>query len=371
MCLPSHLAATRWKHAAPSFNKMLKELGLAEALDRLPKVELHCHVEGTMRATTVAELAAKNGVALPVADPAELFRYDSLQGFLEVFWLVQSVLADPDDWARLAYESVVDGAAHGLAYRESFFTPARHLAAAQRLGDILAGLDRGFADAATETGVEVNLICDFDRDFGPSAAVDLAGMLADLRRSGAPGSERVIGVGYDSTEIGQDPASYSEAFASAARAGFRRTAHQGENSGPDAIALCIDVLGAERIDHGMSILDSPELTARFADERIPLTVCPNSNIRIANAFPTLADHVYPAMRSAGLLATLNTDDPALTDLDLGYEYASVAESFGWGWDDMVAIALDGVDACWLDADGKTGLRARIAAATTTLRPSTR
>ena len=378
MCLPSqlrgeearrHATATRRKHAVPSFNKMLNPPGLAEALDLLPKVELHCHVEGTMRATTVAELAAKNGVALPVADPAELFRYDSLQGFLEVFWLVQSVLADPDDWARLAYESVLDGAAHGLAYRESFFTPARHLAAGQRLADIVAGLDRGFADAATATGVEVNLICDFDRDFGPGAAVDLAAMLADLRRSGAPGSERVIGVGYDSTEIGQDPAGYADAFALAARAGFRRTAHQGENSGPDAIALCVDVLGAERIDHGMSILDSPELTARFADERIPLTVCPNSNIRIANAFPTLADHVYPAMRSAGLLATLNTDDPALTDLDLGYEYASVAEAFGWGWDDMVAIALDGVDACWLDPDGKTGLRARIAAAATTLRPS--
>jgi len=341
---------------------------LARALDQLPKVELHCHVEGTMRATTVVELAAKNGVALPASDPAALFRYESLDGFLRVFWLVQSVLGDRGDWARLARESVADGAAHGLAYRESFFTPARHLAAGQRLGDIVAGLDEGLSDAAAETGVEVNLICDFDRDFGPGAARDLAETLVGLRRAGSPGAARVIGVGYDSTEIGQEPAAYGEAFAVAAAAGFRRTAHQGENSGPEAIAACVDVLGAERIDHGMSILDSPEVTARFADQRIPLTVCPNSNIRIANAFPTLADHVYPAMRAAGLLATLNTDDPALTDLDLGYEYASVAAAFGWGWDDMVAIALDGVEACWLDDSGKAALRHRITAAGAALRP---
>ena len=342
---------------------------LAAALDRLPKVELHCHVEGTIRAATVAELAAKNGIPLPVDDPTELYRYSSLDGFLQVFWLVQSVLCDCDDWARLAYESVVDGAAHGLAYRESFFTPARHLAAGQQLAAIVAGLDDGLTAAEDETGVRVNLICDFDRDFGPGAALDLVDELVAARRAGAPGMERVIGVGYDSTEIGQDPASYAPAFAAAAAGGFRRTAHQGENSGPDAIAACVDVLGAERIDHGMTLLESPELTARFADERIALTVCPNSNIRIANAFPTLADHVYPAMRAAGLLATLNTDDPGLTDLDLGYEYASVAEAFGWGWDDMVAIALDGVEATWLDADAKAALRTRVDEAADALRPA--
>jgi adenosine deaminase len=178
----------------------------------------------------------------------------------------------------------------------------------------------------------------------------------------------VLGVGYDSTELGQRPETYAEAFALAASAGLRRTAHQGENSGPDAIAACVDVLGAERIDHGMSILDDPELTKRFADERIALTVCPNSNIRIANAFPSLAEHVYPAMRDAGLVATLNTDDPGLTDLDLGYEYASVADAFGWSWDQMVDIALDAVDACWADESLKADLRRRTEEARVALRP---
>lgn len=330
-----------------------------EALERLPKVELHCHVEGTMRASTLVELAAKNGLRLPVIDPVELYEYDSLDGFLRIFWLVQSAIADHGDWARVAYESVIDAVPHGLAYRETFFTPARHLAAGQELADVIAGLDEGLAAAEAETGIRVNLVLDFDRDFGPEAALEQAERLVQLLRSSSPGAERVIGVGYDSTEIGREPASFAEAFAVARHAGLRRTAHQGENSGPDAIAACLDVLGAERIDHGISVLDDPELTARFAAERIPLTVCPNSNIRIANAYPTLADHVFPALRDAGLLATLNTDDPALTGLDLGYEYRSVAEAFGYGWDDMVAIALDGVEACWLDEVDKAPLRQQI------------
>lgn len=343
---------------------------LDEALERLPKVELHCHVEGTMRAATVAELAAANGVALPVADPTELYRYDSLTGFLEVFWLVQSVLVTRDDWARLGYESVVDGAAHGLAYRETFFTPARHLAAGQALGDVVAGLDEGLAAAEAETGARVALILDFDRDFGAAAAQEQVDALIGLRRTGAPGAERVIGVGYDSTEIGQEPGWYAEAFRRAGAAGLRRTAHQGENSGPDAIAACVDLLGAERIDHGLSILADHDVTQRFVDEQIALTVCPSSNIRIANAFPSLADHVYPEMRARGLLATLNTDDPSLTDLDLGLEYRTVAAAFGWGWDQMVDIALDGVEACWLPDDDKGALRRRTERAREELRRPT-
>ena len=148
-------------------------LTMAEALDRLPKVELHCHVEGTMRPETLAELAAKNGRDLGTADPRALYRYDSLDGFLEVFWLGQSCLTSRDDWARLAYESVVDGAAHGIVYRESFFTPARHLASGQGLADIVRGLEEGLAAGEAETGTQVMLICDMDRAFGGRAGLDL------------------------------------------------------------------------------------------------------------------------------------------------------------------------------------------------------
>lgn len=334
-------------------------MDLTAALRRLPKVELHCHVEGAMRPSTVVELADKNGVALPSRDPTELYRYTSLDTFLDVFWLVQSVLGDRDDWARLAYESVVDGAEHGLAYRETFFTPARHLDAGQDLGDIIAGLAEGLEAAEQDTGVRVMLIADIDRAYGPGPGLAMVERLVELRRAGAPDTDRVLGIGLDSTELGVDPTDFAAAFELAGQAGLRRTSHQGEVTPPTTIRAGVEVLGCERIDHGLSLLDDPQLTRRFVDERIPLTVCPNSNIRIANAFPRLADHPYPRMRERGLVATLNTDDPALTDLDLTYEYRSVMDAFGYAWDDMVDIALDGVEASWLDDDAARALRTRI------------
>ncbi|MGZ8743702.1 MAG: adenosine deaminase [Nocardioides sp.] len=332
---------------------------LANALQRLPKVELHCHIEGTMSSETLVDLAQRNGVPLPTADPAELFQYDSLDGFLRVFWLAQSTLVRREDWARLAYESLVEGAAHGVVHRESFFTPARHLDGGQALGDIVAGLDEGLAAAEAETGARCLLIADMDRAFGPSAGLAMVEQLAQLRSMGSRGIERVVGIGMDSTELGIDPVSFRAAYDAARAAGFRLTAHQGENSPASAIAACLDELGVERIDHGLSLMEDPELVARVADARIPLTVCPTSNVLIANAFGRLEDHSYPQMRAAGLLATLNTDDPAFIDLDLGQEYRAVAEAFGWGWPEMVTIALDGVDACWLDTNDKAALRRRV------------
>jgi adenosine deaminase len=325
-----------------------------DAYDVLPKVELHCHVEGSIRPATVVELARKNGLSLPTDEPTELYRYHSLDSFLQIFWLVQSLLADADDWERAAYESLVDAAPHGLRYREMFFTPARHLAAGQKLREIVAGLTRGIERAEADSGVQCLLICDIDRAFGVSAANELVGMAVDLRRDGH--AERVIGIGMDSTELGVDPRSFGDAFTLAGRAGFRRTAHAGEDNGPENIAAALSALRIERIDHGLAILDDPGLTAKVAEWRMPLTVCPNSNVLIANKFASLADHPFRRMRQAGLLATLNTDDPAMTHLDLGREYRTVSQALEMPWAETVAVALDGVEATWLEPAEKAKLR---------------
>ena len=327
------------------------------ALDRLPKAELHCHVEGTMRPSTVADLAAKNGRTLPVEDPQDLYHYESLDEFLSVFWLVQECLAGPADWSRLAYESVVDGAAHGLVYRETFFTPARHLETGQRLGDIVAGLQDGLAAAEADTGVRVALIADIDRAFGGDAGLRMVEELVELRRAGS--AERVIGLGMDSTELGVDPGQFAPAYRAAARAGLRLTAHQGENSPPALILYDVRDLGAERIDHGFSILDDPAAARELADRGIPLTVCPISNVKIGNLCGSVSDHPWPRMRRAGLYLTLNTDDPAMIDDDLGTEYQALRGAFGYSFDDMVQVALDGIEATWLDDDDKRRLRERV------------
>lgn len=340
---------------------------LDAALDALPKVELHCHTEGTLRPGTLIELARRNRIDLPTTDLDELYRYDSLDGFLRVFWLGQSTLVTRDDWARLAYEGLIDGAAHGVVHRESFFTPARNLAAGLDLADIVAGLDEGFTAAEAESDARCLLIADMDRAFGPAAGLEFVDALVALRRSGARGMERVIGVGMDSTELGIDPVTYRPAYDRARSAGFRLTAHQGENSPAAAITAALDVLGVERIDHGLPVLHDTELTTRMAAERIPITVCPTSNVLISNSFARLEDHTYPQMRAAGLLATVNTDDPAFIGLNLGAEYAAVARAFRWGWSEMIDVALDGVEACWLDETDKAGLRGRIETAASMLK----
>src|SRR6266566_6144210 len=148
-------------------------MAAADVYDAIPKVELHCHVEGTVRPSTVVELAGKNGRPLRSEDPTELYRYTSLNSFLAIFWLVQELLADRDDWARAAYESIVDGSPHGLRYREMFFTPARHLAAGQDLAEIVAGLAEGLEAAQAETGTRALLICDLDRAYGGAAGREL------------------------------------------------------------------------------------------------------------------------------------------------------------------------------------------------------
>ena len=345
------------------------ETSVADLYDAIPKVELHCHVEGSVRPQTVIELARKAGRPLSVEDPTELYRYTSLDSFLSIFWMVQELLIEPADWERIAYESLVDAVPHGLRYREMFFTPARHLAAGQSLAGIVDGLTAGIEAAEATAGVRCMLIAGMDRAYGPAAGRELVEGLAELRRRGR--GERVIGVGMDSTELGVDLAAFAEPFELARRHGFRRTGHAGEAVGVGAqnIRIGLDVLGLERIDHGIAVMDDPSLVRRMAADRVPLTVCPNSNIVIANRYPSLREHPFRAMRDAGLLATLNTDDPAMSDLDLGKEYRTVAAAQGLDFEAVAAVALDGIEASWLDDVDRRVLRGDFLRALEGLRPA--
>jgi adenosine deaminase len=312
-----------------------------------------------MRPATLVELATRSGRALPRTDPDALYRFTSLDDFLDLFWLAQACLETRADWARLAYESVIDGAAHGVVYRESFFTPTRHLVAGQDLADIVLGLEEGLQAGQDETGTRVMLICDMDRAYGGAAGLELVERLIALHRQG--GAERVIGVGMDSTELGIDPAEFAPAYRRAGASGLRLTAHQGENSPPTAIRYDVEVLGVDRIDHGISVLDDPAVADLLVARGIPITVCPLSNVRIANTVGRLEDHPWPRMAAAGLHLTLNSDDPAFIRSNLGEEYAALARAFDFGFETMTQIALAGVEATWLSGSDKAALRARVQA----------
>jgi adenosine deaminase len=322
--------------------------------DAIPKVELHCHLEGTVRPSTVVELARKHGRQLPTDDPTDLYRFTSLNSFLEIFWLVQSLIGDREDWARVAYEATVDAAPHGLRYREAFLTPARHLEAGQSLAEIIAGLTEGIEAAERETGVRTVLVCDIDRSYGPIAAVELAEDLVALRRAGR--AELVIGLGMDSTERGVDPADFAPAYEVAREAGLHVTGHAGEDTGPENISAAIEALHLERIDHGIAVVEDPALMDRLARAQVPFNVCPSSNVVIANRYRSLAEHPFRRMREAGLLVTINTDDPAMTGTNLGQEYRGVAEALGYGYYEMCRIAVEGIDATWLGTAERHDLR---------------
>ena len=326
----------------------------ADRYDAIPKVELHCHLEGTVRPSTFVELARKHGRDLPTENLTDLYRFSSLNSFLEIFWLVQSLIGDRDDWARVAYEATLDAAPHGLRYREAFFTPARHLEAGQSLAEIIAGLTEGTEAAERETGVRTALVCDIDRSYGPIAAVELAEDLVMLRRDGR--ADRVIGLGMDSTERGVDPADFAPAYEVARAGGLHVTGHAGEDTGPENIAAALEALQLERIDHGIAVVEDPALMERLAGARVPFNVCPSSNVVIANRYSSLAEHPLRRMRDAGLLVTINTDDPAMTGADLGREYRDVAEALGYGFDEMCRIAVEGIDATWLDDTDQRDLR---------------
>lgn len=325
----------------------------ADHLRRLPKVELHCHVEGAARAATIAELATKNGVALPVADPVDLFRFTDLNQFLGIYEVVCRSMVSADDFHRIAYEACEDGVAAGVRYREMFFSPGFALKLGVPIETIWEGLSAGVRDANADLDITCRLILDVDKPSGPAHAEEMVAFAAGCDR------ELLLGVGGDSVERGIDHAAFAAAFTAAEKAGLHRTLHAGEDGPADNIRIAVEVLGVERIDHGFRLLDDPDLTARVVDSGIPVTACPTSNLVIAHVIDAVSEHPFEQQRSRGVHITLNSDDPGMMMWDLADEYVAVADAFDYGLETMEQLALDALDASWAQTGEKAALRSRL------------
>ena len=323
------------------------------ALRLLPKVELHCHVEGAARASTVAELAAKHGVPLGVDDPDDLYTYESLADFLAAFGTVCSAFVDAQDFHRLAYEAAEDAAAAGTRYREMFFSPGFHLDRGIRFDTLWSGLVAGIADGEADHGVRTRLIMDVDKPkgIGPAMALLEAARVADR--------DILLGVGGDSTERGVDHHMFEPLIREAKNMGLKTCFHCGEDGPAENIAIMVDA-GVDRIDHGTRLLDLPDLAKRVVDEQIPLTSCPSSNVEL-NIVDSLEAHPFADQLAAGALVTLNSDDPTFFRFDLADEYERVAAAFGFDHDAMVKIRDNAIDAAWLDDSDKAALRSELGA----------
>ena len=271
----------------------------------LPVAELHLHIEGTLQPELIFALAERNGMTLPYSGLDELrarYEFTDLQSFLDLYYANMAVLQTEEDFADMTYAYLERAAAAGVRHAEIMMDPQAHTSRGIPLKTCVNGVASVLATSQEDFGISTMLIAAFLRDLSEESALEvLDGLLAMNAPIGA--------VGLDSAEVGNPPSKFERLFAKAREAGLRLTAHAGEEGPPSYILEALDILGVERIDHGIRCMEDPALVERLVDARIPLTVCPLSNVRL-RAVDTLADHPLPAMLAAGLNVSVNSDDPA-------------------------------------------------------------
>ncbi len=278
---------------------------LPSLLRRMPKAELHLHIEGSLEPELIFKLAQRNGVVLPYADVEALrtaYAFTDLQSFLDIYYAGAGVLLKEADFFDMAWAYFERAAADNVVHAELFFDPQTHTVRGVPFEPMIVGLEHACRRAHAEFGLSAKLIMCFLRHLSEEDA------FATLEQA-LPYRQHFIGVGLDSGERGNPPEKFARVFAKCRELGLHVVAHAGEEGPPAYIESALDVLQVERIDHGVRCVESPELVARLAASRMPLTVCPLSNVKL-RVFDTLADHNLGALLDAGLCATVNSDDPA-------------------------------------------------------------
>jgi len=278
---------------------------LPALLHASPKAELHLHIEGSLEPELIFALAERNGVALKYPSVEALraaYAFTDLQSFLDIYYAGASVLLRAQDFEDMAMAYFARAAADNVRHAELFFDPQTHTARGVPFETVIDGLTRAIERARGELGLSASLVMCFLRHLSEQAAFETL-------EQAQPYRDRFIGVGLDSGERGNPPRKFERVFARCRELGLHVVAHAGEEGPPAYIAEALDLLKAERIDHGVRCVQDVVLMKRLAREQVPLTVCPLSNVRL-RVFPTLAAHNLKTLLDAGLKATVNSDDPA-------------------------------------------------------------
>lgn len=271
----------------------------------MPKAELHMHIEGSLEPELMFALAQRNGVQLPYASVDALraaYDFSDLQSFLDIYYAGASVLQTEADFYDMAWAYFLRAKADNVVHAELFFDPQTHTAHGVSIATVINGLHRASQQAHAELGIRAQWILCFLRHLSEQEAITTL-------QSALPHIDKIIGVGLDSSELGHPPEKFRKAFELARMLGLRRVAHAGEEGPPEYIWAALDVLGAERIDHGVRAIDDTVLMERLARERIALTVCPLSNLKLC-VVATLREHNLRKLLDAGIAVTINSDDPA-------------------------------------------------------------
>ena len=329
---------------------------------RLPKAELHLHIEGTFEPELMFAIAKRNGVRLPYASVDEVraaYSFSNLQDFLDIYYAGAGVLIEERDFYDLTWAYLARARADNVLHAEIFFDPQTHTDRGVPFATVVGGIGRALDDAEGRLGLTSRLIMCFLRHLDEAAAFDT--LEAAMAHRG-----RIAGVGLDSSERGHPPSKFREVFRRARAAGLLAVAHAGEEGPPEYIREAIDLLEVVRIDHGNACLEDDDLVADLVRRRMPLTVCPLSNVRL-RVVDGIAAHPLKRMLDRGLLVTVNSDDPAYFGGYVNDNYVAVAEALGLDRDDLVRLARNSFEASWLDGRAKADRLAELDAATAALK----
>ena len=317
---------------------------------RLPKTELHIHIEGSLEPELMFELARRNGVELPFGTVEEVraaYSFENLQSFLDIYYQGMSVLLNEQDFCDLTTAYLRRARRDGVVHAEIFFDPQGHTARGVPFETVIEGIQRGLNLGLEEAGISTRLIMCFLRHLDEEDA------FRTLEQA-MPYRDRIAAVGLDSTEMGHPPRKFERVFRKAREAGFRTVAHAGEEGPPEYVGEALDLLEVARIDHGNRALEDPALVRRLADAQVPLTVCPLSNFKLCGV-TDMRDHPLKRMLDAGLMVTVNSDDPAYFGGYVADNYIAVADALDLSIENVVTLARNSVAASFLDNANKARL----------------
>ena len=327
---------------------------MEELIRALPKAELHIHIEGTLEPEMMFELAARNGVALRFGSVEEVraaYAFTDLQSFLDIYYEGMAVLQTERDFHDLARAYFERAHADGVRHAELFFDPQAHTERGVPFETVINGLHAAIAEARADLGITSMLILCFLRHLPADAA------MATLEEA-LPFRDRIAAVGLDSSEAGHPPEDFEEVYARARAEGLRAVAHAGEEGPPEYVWEALDILEVERVDHGVRSEEDEGLLERLVRDRVPLTMCPLSNVKL-RVVDRLEDHNLKRLLNRGVRVTINSDDPAYFGGYIGRNYVETAEALGLTRDEVVAIARNSIEATFLDAAAKAALLAEI------------
>ena len=306
-------------------------------LRRLPKVELHCHLEGSVPAATALRLAAENDVAMPTTDPSRLYEFTTLEEFLDIYVAVSRAMARPADFATAVYDCLADAAASSnLRYRELAFNPTNHPGVS--LPDMVAAMSEAASSAERDFGVHARFIVAINREQPVEVAVDLVRLVIALEHP------RIVAVGLDHNELVGPPASFVDPFTLAAEAGLGRTAHAGERGDAGEVRDTVELLGVDRVDHGYAALADPALIADSIARSVHYAACWSTAGFHADA---PAHSPIGDMIAAGLNVSISSDDPPMFGTDIGREYVLAGGELGWTASAARAFVLNSAAASFL------------------------